>query len=277
LPRPPVAIAKASRNKRRPNLFWRWRLRRLPGAIRWPSLSLRAYPGDCRGWPADRQRARAARAISGQRNLVRSRAIRYLLRRLERPSLLVLTARSMTRTVRFGRPPSLTAHQRQAALQRLAEGPTQADLARSCGVSQATIRLIYRKERPQGGCRRGLATVSIDPWREISAAAMLTMSKRASRIMADKKKARRSPRWIRRPARRFEVAASLRTPRRRPVGVPDRAVPKAAFFKLFPKKYFRFRVTRRAAGSSLGWRSRSALAIWIGSPHLAGNKGEQPC
>jgi predicted transcriptional regulator len=41
--------------------------------------------------------------------------------------------------VRFGRPVKLTAHQRQEAIQRLAEGAVQADLARSYGVSQATI------------------------------------------------------------------------------------------------------------------------------------------
>ena len=33
----------------------------------------------------------------------------------------------------------LTAHQRQEALQRLADGAVQADLARSYGVSEATI------------------------------------------------------------------------------------------------------------------------------------------
>jgi DNA invertase Pin-like site-specific DNA recombinase len=47
--------------------------------------------------------------------------------------------RAKARGVRFGRPPSLTAHQRQEAIQRLAEGDTQADLARTYGVSQATI------------------------------------------------------------------------------------------------------------------------------------------
>ena len=41
--------------------------------------------------------------------------------------------------MRFGRPLKLTAHQRQEAIQRLAEGAAQADLARSYGVSQATI------------------------------------------------------------------------------------------------------------------------------------------
>jgi DNA invertase Pin-like site-specific DNA recombinase len=47
--------------------------------------------------------------------------------------------RAKARGVRFGRPPSLTVHQRQEAIQRLAEGVTQADLARTYGVSQATI------------------------------------------------------------------------------------------------------------------------------------------
>jgi hypothetical protein len=41
--------------------------------------------------------------------------------------------------VRFGRPPALTAHQRREAIQRLAEGHAQADVARSYNVSQATI------------------------------------------------------------------------------------------------------------------------------------------
>jgi predicted transcriptional regulator len=45
----------------------------------------------------------------------------------------------MARGVKFGRPPVLTPHQRQEATQRLAEGATQADLARTYGVSQATI------------------------------------------------------------------------------------------------------------------------------------------
>jgi DNA invertase Pin-like site-specific DNA recombinase len=47
--------------------------------------------------------------------------------------------RAKARGVRFGRPVKLTAHQRQEAMQRLAEGAVQADLARSYGVSQATI------------------------------------------------------------------------------------------------------------------------------------------
>jgi DNA invertase Pin-like site-specific DNA recombinase len=47
--------------------------------------------------------------------------------------------RAKARGVRFGRPIVLTPHQRQEALQRLAQGEAQADLARSYGVSQATM------------------------------------------------------------------------------------------------------------------------------------------
>jgi DNA invertase Pin-like site-specific DNA recombinase len=47
--------------------------------------------------------------------------------------------RAKARGVKFGRPSALTAHQRQEALQRLANGEAQADLARSYRVSQATI------------------------------------------------------------------------------------------------------------------------------------------
>jgi DNA invertase Pin-like site-specific DNA recombinase len=48
-------------------------------------------------------------------------------------------ARAKARGVKFGRPTALTPHQRAEALQRLAQGEAQADLARSYGVSQATI------------------------------------------------------------------------------------------------------------------------------------------
>jgi hypothetical protein len=65
-----------------------------------------------------------------------------------RAHLLLVAASAKARGVRFGLPreillasqePALTAHQRQEAIQRLAEGVTQADLARTYGVSQATI------------------------------------------------------------------------------------------------------------------------------------------
>jgi DNA invertase Pin-like site-specific DNA recombinase len=47
--------------------------------------------------------------------------------------------RAKARGVRFGRPQALTPHQRKEAVQKLAEGAVQADLARTYGVSQATI------------------------------------------------------------------------------------------------------------------------------------------
>jgi DNA invertase Pin-like site-specific DNA recombinase len=47
--------------------------------------------------------------------------------------------RAKDRGVKFGRPAALTTHQRYEALRRLANGEAQADLARSYGVSQATI------------------------------------------------------------------------------------------------------------------------------------------
>jgi len=47
--------------------------------------------------------------------------------------------RAQARGVRFGRPPALTAHQRQEALKRLAAGETQTEIARSYNVSHVTI------------------------------------------------------------------------------------------------------------------------------------------
>jgi DNA invertase Pin-like site-specific DNA recombinase len=52
--------------------------------------------------------------------------------------------RAKDRGVRFGRPSALTANQRQEALQRLANGNAQADVARTFNVSQATGSLCYR-------------------------------------------------------------------------------------------------------------------------------------
>ena len=61
----------------------------------------------------------------------------------ERSLILARTSdgrnRAKARGVRFGRPAVLDAHQRAEAIQRLANGESQADLARSYGVSQATI------------------------------------------------------------------------------------------------------------------------------------------
>jgi DNA invertase Pin-like site-specific DNA recombinase len=65
------------------------------------------------------------------------------LAEFERELILARTgdgrARAKARGVRFGRPSALTSHQRQEALQRLAEGVAQADVARMFNVSQATI------------------------------------------------------------------------------------------------------------------------------------------
>jgi DNA invertase Pin-like site-specific DNA recombinase len=65
------------------------------------------------------------------------------LAEFERELILARTSdgrsRAMAKGVRFGRPPSLTAHQRAEALERLAQGEAQADVARSFAVSQATI------------------------------------------------------------------------------------------------------------------------------------------
>ena len=47
--------------------------------------------------------------------------------------------RAKDRGVKFGRPIALTPHQRQEAIQRLANGEAQADVARTFNVSQATI------------------------------------------------------------------------------------------------------------------------------------------
>src|SRR5262249_11224092 len=51
--------------------------------------------------------------------------------------------------VKFGRPSALTANQRQEAIQKLAQGEVQADVARTFSVSQATIssRLLKKLGR----------------------------------------------------------------------------------------------------------------------------------
>jgi DNA invertase Pin-like site-specific DNA recombinase len=47
--------------------------------------------------------------------------------------------RAKARGVRFGRPPKLTPFQRQEALERLANGESQADVARAYNVDPAAI------------------------------------------------------------------------------------------------------------------------------------------
>jgi len=74
------------------------------------------------------------------------------LAEFERELILARTSDGRTRAkakgVRFGRPPSLTAHQRQEAIQRLTEGEAQADIARSYAVSQSTISRLAPSIRP---------------------------------------------------------------------------------------------------------------------------------
>jgi DNA invertase Pin-like site-specific DNA recombinase len=69
------------------------------------------------------------------------------LAEFERSLILARTAdgvkRAKERGVKFGRPTALTAYQRQEARQRLEAGESQSDIARTFGVSQATIsRLV---------------------------------------------------------------------------------------------------------------------------------------
>jgi len=59
--------------------------------------------------------------------------------------------------VHFGRPPSLTPHQRREAMERLAQGAAQAELARSYGVSQSD-RVSAPTRLPGSGDGPGLDT-----------------------------------------------------------------------------------------------------------------------
>jgi DNA invertase Pin-like site-specific DNA recombinase len=65
------------------------------------------------------------------------------LAEFERELILARTgdgrARAKAKGVRFGRPRKLMPHQRQEALQRLADGETQADVARTYNVDATTI------------------------------------------------------------------------------------------------------------------------------------------
>jgi DNA invertase Pin-like site-specific DNA recombinase len=69
------------------------------------------------------------------------------LAEFERDLILARTgdgrARAKAKGVKFGRPLSLTSHQRQEAIQRLAAGEAQADIARSYNVSQSTISRLH--------------------------------------------------------------------------------------------------------------------------------------
>jgi DNA invertase Pin-like site-specific DNA recombinase len=64
--------------------------------------------------------------------------------------------RAKERGVRFGRPRKLTAHQRQEALQRIAQGETQADIARLLNVSAPTISRLAAASPFEHGVAGGL-------------------------------------------------------------------------------------------------------------------------
>ena len=65
------------------------------------------------------------------------------LAEFERSLILARTSdgrtRAMAKGIKFGRPHKLTVHQRREMMERIARGDVQADIARSYGVSQATI------------------------------------------------------------------------------------------------------------------------------------------
>jgi Resolvase, N terminal domain len=64
--------------------------------------------------------------------------------------------RAKERGVRFGRPRKMTPHQRQEALQRLAAGETQADVARTYAVDAATISRLAAASPFEQGAIGGL-------------------------------------------------------------------------------------------------------------------------
>ncbi|MGA8699675.1 MAG: recombinase family protein [Xanthobacteraceae bacterium] len=69
--------------------------------------------------------------------------------------------RAKERGVKFGRPRKLTAHQRQEALVRLANGETQTDIARSYAVDPTTIgRLASAASQRRSDFRRNAARAS---------------------------------------------------------------------------------------------------------------------
>jgi DNA invertase Pin-like site-specific DNA recombinase len=59
--------------------------------------------------------------------------------------------RAKERGVRLGRPRKMTPHQRQEALQRLARGETQADVARTYNVDPTTIGRLLGDRPFHGG------------------------------------------------------------------------------------------------------------------------------
>ena len=74
------------------------------------------------------------------------------LNQFERELIAARTGEGIERAkaagVKFGRPNKLTTHQRQEALRRLEEGATQADVARTYNISEATVSRLVSAARP---------------------------------------------------------------------------------------------------------------------------------
>src|SRR5262249_22446285 len=107
----------------------------------------RLHPASCprAGWRLIRRRPRSADSATNATTPHGRLMLTVLggLAEFERELILARTGagrdRAKAQGVRFGRPPSLTPHQRREAMERLAQGAAQAELARSYGVSQSTI------------------------------------------------------------------------------------------------------------------------------------------
>jgi DNA invertase Pin-like site-specific DNA recombinase len=86
------------------------------------------------------------------------------LAEFERELIIARTAegrkRAQARGVKFGRPPKLTPHQRQEALERLGKGDSQADIARTFNVSQATISRLEERLAFEGVGASAAASVA---------------------------------------------------------------------------------------------------------------------
>jgi DNA invertase Pin-like site-specific DNA recombinase len=86
------------------------------------------------------------------------------LAEFERELILARTsdgrARAKARGVRFGRPPPLTAHQRQEATRRLTNGKAHTDIARSFNVSQAPVSRFGARPFRRGRKRRANRVVA---------------------------------------------------------------------------------------------------------------------
>ena len=83
-----------------------WIFRFLRDLVGRPRFCVGACPDECSGWPAHRTWDRTVRAVSRQRGLGGSRALRPLLGRLERQPLLTGRGQAITLSGWAGRPKS---------------------------------------------------------------------------------------------------------------------------------------------------------------------------